>query len=116
MVDQHVLMCGDTAGMIHPMCGNGMGMAIHAAKMASTLTHQYLSGQIVTRTDLENQYTNVWNKEFRNRLKTGRRLARLFRMEHFSDIMMTGLKLAPGVLPMIIKQTHGEPLEPETFS
>jgi 2-polyprenyl-6-methoxyphenol hydroxylase-like FAD-dependent oxidoreductase len=25
-------MIGDTAGLIHPLCGNGMAMAIHSAK------------------------------------------------------------------------------------
>jgi 2-polyprenyl-6-methoxyphenol hydroxylase-like FAD-dependent oxidoreductase len=25
-----MLMIGDTAGLIHPLCGNGMAMAIHA--------------------------------------------------------------------------------------
>jgi hypothetical protein len=31
-VEQHILMSGDTAGMIAPLCGNGMAMAIHSAK------------------------------------------------------------------------------------
>ena len=36
-VENHIIMCGDTAGMIHPLCGNGMGMAIISAKLASNL-------------------------------------------------------------------------------
>jgi flavin-dependent dehydrogenase len=36
-VQNHILMCGDAAGMIHPLCGNGMAMAIHSAKIASEL-------------------------------------------------------------------------------
>ena len=32
-VEDHILMCGDTAGLIHPLCGNGMAMAIHSAKI-----------------------------------------------------------------------------------
>ena len=35
LVQNHVLMCGDSAGLIHPLCGNGMAMAIHAGKIAS---------------------------------------------------------------------------------
>ena len=35
-VEDHIIMCGDTAGMIHPLCGNGMGMAISSARLAST--------------------------------------------------------------------------------
>jgi flavin-dependent dehydrogenase len=32
-VEDHMLMIGDTAGLIHPLCGNGMAMAIHSAKL-----------------------------------------------------------------------------------
>jgi hypothetical protein len=35
-VDDHILMIGDTAGLIHPMCGNGMAMAIHMQKSHQT--------------------------------------------------------------------------------
>jgi flavin-dependent dehydrogenase len=33
-VRDHILMIGDAAGMIPPLCGNGMAMAVHAAKFA----------------------------------------------------------------------------------
>ena len=32
-VENHILMCGDSAGMIHPLCGNGMSMAIQSAQL-----------------------------------------------------------------------------------
>ena len=38
-VENHVLMIGDAAGMITPLCGNGMSMALHGSKLASW-THQ----------------------------------------------------------------------------
>lgn len=109
-VEQHLLMCGDTAGMIHPLCGNGMGMAIHSAQIAATLIIKYFKGEIASRDILEKQYAQEWNNEFEQRLKTGRRLASLFRMNNFSEFMMLGLKIFPGLLPQIIKRTHGKPL------
>jgi flavin-dependent dehydrogenase len=33
-VENHVLMIGDAAGLITPLCGNGMSMAMHASKIA----------------------------------------------------------------------------------
>ncbi len=33
-VANHVLMTGDAAGMITPLCGNGMSMALHGSKIA----------------------------------------------------------------------------------
>lgn len=106
-VEQHILMCGDTAGMIHPLCGNGMAMGIRSAQIASNLIVQYFNKEIGSRKNLEQQYAKEWNSEFKNRLKFGRRLSVLFRMNYFSEIMMLGLKLFPWILPIIIKKTHG---------
>jgi flavin-dependent dehydrogenase len=36
-VEEHVLLAGDAAGMITPLCGNGMSMAMHAGKIATGL-------------------------------------------------------------------------------
>ena len=45
-VENHILMCGDSAGMIHPLAGNGMSMAIRAAQMASQQILKFKSGEI----------------------------------------------------------------------
>ena len=34
LIRDHLLMIGDAAGMITPLCGNGMSMALHASKIA----------------------------------------------------------------------------------
>ena len=65
-------MCGDTAGLIHPLCGNGMAMAIHSAKLVSELVIQFFSGKLAGRADLEKQYISQWSAEFKTRLLTGR--------------------------------------------
>ena len=109
-VEDHILMCGDTAGLIHPLCGNGMSMAIHSGQLASNLIIAYHNGTIQSRTALEKMYIKVWNKEFKKRLTMGRIVASLFRMNHFSEFMLFGLKSFPSMLPKIIKQTHGKPM------
>jgi flavin-dependent dehydrogenase len=112
-VEHHILMCGDSAGMIHPLAGNGMSMAIRAAQIASELILKYKSGQLTSRRELENQYTGVWNKNFRSRLKWGRVIARLFSRALFSEWIMLLLKTFPFLLPKIIKKTHGKPMKSE---
>ena len=109
-VEKHILMCGDTAGMIHPLCGNGMSMAIRGAQLASNLIIDYLNGKIETRKMLEQQYSKSWNKEFKSRLRTGYLVASLFRMKHFSAFLIVGLKEFPALLSNIIKRTHGKPM------
>lgn len=111
-VENHIIMCGDTAGMIHPLCGNGMGMAITSARLASIRILQFLNGEIKTREGLEKQYFKDWNKEFKIRLKTGHFIARLFRSKTVSQIAYSILKIIPFLLPKMIQFTHGKHIKP----
>ena len=111
-IENHIIMCGDTAGMIHPLCGNGMGMAISSARLASTRILQFLNGEIKTREGLEKQYFRDWNKEFKIRLKTGHFIAWLFRNQTISQIAYSILKRTPSLLPKMIKFTHGKQIHP----
>jgi len=112
-VENHILMCGDSAGMIHPLAGNGMSMAIRAAQMVSLKILNYQSGNIKSRTELEKQYTQIWNKEFNARLRSGHLIASLFKQGVFSEIIMVFLRAFRFMLPSIIKSTHGKPMKPE---
>ena len=112
-VENHILMCGDSAGMIHPLAGNGMSMAIRAAQMVSQQILKFKSGELKSRTDLETTYTKIWNKEFSSRLKSGHVIARLFSLGLFSEWIMLFLKAFPSILPLIIKRTHGKPMKAE---
>ncbi len=111
-VENHIIMCGDTAGMIHPLCGNGMGMAITSARLASISILQFLNGEIKTREGLEKKYFKDWNKEFKTRLKTGHFIARLFRSQTISQIAYSILKVIPFLLPKMIQFTHGKYIKP----
>jgi flavin-dependent dehydrogenase len=107
-VENHIIMCGDTAGMIHPLCGNGMGMAIISAQLASNLILQFLNGEIKTRENLEKKYIKNWNKEFKKRLVTGHLIAKLFRNKIISQFVYSILKMIPSLLIVLIKFTHGK--------
>ena len=111
-VEKHIIMCGDTAGMIHPLCGNGMGMAITSARLASVRILQFLNGEIKTREGLEKQYFKDWNNEFKTRLKTGHFIATLFRSQSVSQIAYSILKIIPFLLPKMIQFTHGKQIKP----
>jgi flavin-dependent dehydrogenase len=111
-VENHIIMCGDAAGMIHPLCGNGMAMAIHSAKIASELIIDYFNKKIKLRIALETAYTNKWNQAFKTRLATGKILQAFFGKDNLARVMMYGATSIPGILPRIIKQTHGKPLNP----
>ncbi|HWA32497.1 MAG TPA: NAD(P)/FAD-dependent oxidoreductase, partial [Cyclobacteriaceae bacterium] len=52
-VEQHILMAGDAAGMISPLCGNGMAIAIHSAKLLSEHVIRFLSDKTYSRSEME---------------------------------------------------------------
>ncbi len=109
-IENHIIMCGDTAGMIHPLCGNGMSMAIRSAQMASQLIINYLLGKIESRLTLEKAYQKSWNQEFRNRLRVGHFAANIFSKNQLSEMLIPIIKQIPNLLPKIVKLTHGKPM------
>ncbi|WP_445458149.1 NAD(P)/FAD-dependent oxidoreductase [Flavobacterium sp. HNIBRBA15423] len=108
-IENHVLMIGDAAGLIHPLCGNGMAMAIHSAKIASELVTLFLQNTI-NREQLELQYTSIWDKTFKNRLRFGKIVSKIVLNPYLSKIVMKSLLFFPFMISMIIKRTHGKPI------
>jgi len=109
-VENHILMCGDSAGMIHPLCGNGMAMAIRSAQLASELIIAYLQEKIATRKQLEQLYTKRWKRTFGFRLKVGHAIAYLFRQDWLAPKLLVLLRWFPFLVPSIIRFTHGKPI------
>ncbi|OON67884.1 NAD(P)/FAD-dependent oxidoreductase [Hymenobacter sp. CRA2] len=105
-VEQHVLMCGDAAGLITPLCGNGMAMAMHGATLAAGHTDGFLRGQVV-RPALETGYTRDWQRTFAQRLQVGRWVQSLFGGPRLTDAVIGTLRYAPGVVRALVRQTHG---------
>lgn len=106
-VEQHVLMCGDAAGLITPLCGNGMAMAMHGAALAAQHTDSFLRGQF-SRPALEATYTRDWQRHFAGRLRVGRWVQGLFGGPRLTDAVVGTLRYAPAVVRALMRQTHGK--------
>lgn len=106
-VENHVLMIGDSAGLIHPLCGNGMAMAIHSAKIASQLVDKALNEETFSREKLELEYELRWNEAFKDRLKMGRHLSSLLLNPTLTKFSMKIVTRFPRLFKFIIKKTHG---------
>lgn len=108
-VHNHILMVGDAAGMITPLCGNGMAMAIHSSKIVSEKIVRFCTEPNYTRSQLEHDYTRQWQTTFSSRLWFGRHVQKLFGNEFTSSL---AIQLALYVTPLakaIVKGTHGKP-------
>jgi len=106
-VENHILMAGDAAGMITPLCGNGMSMALHSSKIGFECINSFLEKNI-TRQEMENQYENHWSFHFKKRLKAGRVIQKLFGKEITTNIIINVLKYLPFAVNKMIKATHGK--------
>ncbi|HEY0679085.1 MAG TPA: FAD-dependent monooxygenase [Chitinophagaceae bacterium] len=108
LVEDHILMVGDAAGMITPLCGNGMSMALHAGKLAFNEMNEYFrNGE--NRDEVEKNYSGQWKKHFAGRMRIGRFIQGFFGHTVLSNVLISSLKPFPGVAGWLIRQTHGEP-------
>jgi flavin-dependent dehydrogenase len=65
-----VCMIGDAAGMIAPLCGDGMGMALQTADLVTPLLDRFLrEGAAHT---LKHDYRAAWTDTFGQRMRLGR--------------------------------------------
>lgn len=102
-----VWLAGDSAGMITPLCGNGMAMAFHSSYLMSTAILDVFQKNI-TVLEAFKQYQAAWKKHFSTRLAVGRSIQNMFGNTFLTEVMVGGLKLAPPVAKRLIKLTHGQ--------
>ncbi|WP_291403075.1 NAD(P)/FAD-dependent oxidoreductase [Daejeonella sp.] len=111
LVENHLIFCGDAAGMITPLCGNGMAIAIHSAKiLAESITKFLKKDSFLNRTELEQDYISQWEKQFALRLKSGRLIQNLFGNTLVSNLAISSLNKLPSLTQALVRKTHGDVL------
>jgi menaquinone-9 beta-reductase len=106
-VENNILMLGDAAGMITPLCGNGMSIAMHSAKLAGINIAAFLQNTI-TRKQLEVIYTKEWKANFGTRVKTGKSIQYLFGRKTTTNFFVTFMQKSKFLTRQIMKLTHGK--------
>lgn len=107
-VDHHMLMIGDAAGMITPLCGNGMSMALHGSKLAFEQMDRFLQQQM-NRPQMEDAYSRRWKQAFGKRLQTGRLIQGLFGKSSVTNLFIRFIKQLPFLASPLVRMTHGKP-------
>lgn len=106
--EQHLLMLGDAAGMIPPLSGNGMSMALRASSLLAPLLHDFFK-QRLNRSELETAYTALWRQHFATRLRTGNLLQHFFGKPGPATLLVKALKPFPAVVDKLVSLSHGQP-------
>ncbi|HVX52245.1 MAG TPA: NAD(P)/FAD-dependent oxidoreductase [Chitinophagaceae bacterium] len=102
----HVLLIGDAAGMITPLCGNGMSMAMHGGKLAFENISDFLQGKI-DRPAMESRYSEQWQQHFGKRLFTGRWVQRMFGNDTATTLFLKLAQKNAWLAEKLITATHG---------
>ena len=106
LIHDNVIYVGDAAGLITPLCGNGMSMSLHGSAILAPLISQYLRKHI-SESELFNAYADSWNKKFKRRMAAGRSIQQVFRHERTADLGLKLLNCFPAVNQRLLSLTHG---------
>jgi len=107
-VEDHVLLLGDAAGMISPLCGNGMSMAMHASKIVFSTIQKYFESKL-SRGEMEDQFASEWQRQFSKRLWMGRTVQRFFGGNQSTSLFLQTMHSIPFLAKSVIASTHGKP-------
>lgn len=105
-VKNHIIFIGDAAGLITPLCGNGMSMAMNASFLALIQIKRYLNNEI-SRLEMEKSYIKNWQKNFALRTAIGRIVQKIFGGDS-TTLFLKIMNKFPQMSSVLIKQTHGK--------
>ena len=105
-IENSVFNCGDSAGYIHPLTGDGMAMAARGGELAAASIASALRGEISTR-EAEELYTCAWHRAFKKRLRWATYLEKLLIAPHLVDPALAVLQLTPSLAQRAVLVTRG---------
>jgi flavin-dependent dehydrogenase len=101
-----VCMIGDTAGMIAPMCGDGMAMALRGAELAVPLAARFLD-KTQEASNFRAQYARAWHKEFGLRMRLGRWMHHGYCHPTIARLGVAACHYVPPLGRWLIRHTRG---------
>lgn len=103
-VEGGVLMIGDASGIVDPLTGNGMAMAIQSAFLAAPAL-LLLCTRTADRTNVENEYRRAHGAFFRPRIAWSRSAALLLSRPRLLDSAMRGIR-HPRIGELLLARTR----------
>jgi flavin-dependent dehydrogenase len=108
LFEQGVWMTGDAAGMIAPLCGNGMAMAMTGGLLMAYHLGQVLRGERSAE-GARSDYRRSWRRLFSTRLALGRRLQPVFGSRLPTELLVRTFAGRPAWTAGLAALTHGRP-------
>jgi flavin-dependent dehydrogenase len=106
LVVNDVLMAGDAAGLIVPLAGDGIAMALDGGIMAAKSIAAYLEGRF-SDAELKHQYRKTWNRRFAGRLRLGLALQKVILRPRWLRYGLGFLNSVPALGRSLVIHTRG---------
>lgn len=101
-----IMRCGDAAGYIHALAGDGMAMALRSGELAAAVTHARLRGALGIEAASE-LYQAAWRREFEGRLVHADILSRMLLTPITASMMIKFFSCAPRLAERLVRSTRG---------
>ena len=103
---QDICQIGDTAGMIMPLWGDGMAMALRSTELAAPLALAFLDCKL-SAPKFKHDYRVAWNREFWLRLQVAKLMHDAFIYPSVADWGVDLCDRLPAVGAWIVQATRG---------
>lgn len=103
-----VMLAGDAAGMIAPLCGDGISMALMSGSYLASQTADFLSGR-QTVSEFKRRYAEAWRSGFSLRMWLGRSAHGALTNARRARFAVATARRYPRALTWVINQTRGYP-------
>lgn len=110
-VQDSIPFVGDATGLVAPLFGNGMALAVRTAHLFHGALRK-IDFQVSRRDEALNAYFNAWNEQVRGRLALSRKVQQIFGRPGISDAAAVGAAAFPFLLRYMLSQSHGNPILP----
>jgi flavin-dependent dehydrogenase len=105
IVVSDVLMTGDAAGLIVPLAGDGIAMALQSGRLAASHSANFLAGEYVAA-ELRQRYSSDWRRQCDARLRLGGALQSVMLRPRLLSLGLRLLSAAPSVADYLVRHTR----------
>lgn len=99
-------MIGDAAGMIAPLCGDGMAMALRTADLVTPLASDFLDGKTSAHA-FRTRYDAQWRNTFGTRMRLGRWIHAAAFRPGAARALVQSCRFLPPLAQWLIRTTRG---------
>ncbi len=100
-----VLMAGDAAGLITPLAGDGIAMALRGGQLAAERVRAYLAGE-QTAAEMCQGYARDWRRNFGSRVWLAQRLQGFMLRPRWLGVGLRLLQAAPAMGAYMVRHTR----------